>query len=279
MDTSAGSAGLCDTDKKLKVTADAVSLADVSTGTPENQDNSDDNADMVTESSSKLSKSRRMDQRGPKRAAKNQDRLMKHLAKQGKQYHPRSEDSQANAETATGLCGSVAKSMHHHQIEEKRQTNLTEEEKTQKVAEDIKEGRNFDPILDSNRFVVMREGAMHCTLCNKIADQSHLGSLGHLERMEEDAIATLMAGKTTSTRRLVDGKLGRGCMGVPTKKGIMKHWGDELFCLPMEAKKRHQDMGDNLHQQQRREGRKRRTCGGVQTWSRELQRVRQVRSE
>ena len=89
----------------------------------------------------------------------------------------------------------------------------------------------------------MREGAMHCTLCNKIADQSHLGSLGHLGRMEEDAIATLMAGKTTSTRRLVDGKLGCGCMGVPTRKGIMKHWGDELLCLPMEAKKRHQEMG------------------------------------
>jgi hypothetical protein len=57
----------------------------------------------------------------------------------------------------------------------------------------------------------------------------------HLERKEEDAIATLMGGKTQTTRRFARG--GHGCTDLPTKQNIMKYWGNALPWLPEEAKR------------------------------------------
>ena len=113
----------------------------------------------------------------------------------------------------------------------------------QMVAADIEEERNFDPSAESGRYLVEHEGGVHCRLCDKKADESHLSSLGHLERMEEVAIASLMAGRTNSARKLVNGKLGRGCREMLTKKRFMDYWGDALPCLPMEAETRHQEKG------------------------------------
>lgn len=72
-----------------------------------------------------------------------------------------------------------------------------------------------------------------------MANETHLNSSTHHERIEEAAISSLLAGKTTSTRRLVNGKLGTGCVGPPTKGRIMNYWGDELPNLTSIAQKKH----------------------------------------
>ena len=66
-----------------------------------------------------------------------------------------------------------------------------------------------------------------------------MNSQQHLERKEEDAIATLMGGKSQTTRRFK----GHGCTDIPTKQNIMKYWGNALPCLAAEAKRRHIDKG------------------------------------
>ena len=190
-------------------------MADASTAIPDIEDNigndSSDGAAMETQSSSKLSTSKRMDHICPNRANKNEARLIEYLEKKRTQYQPRSEDRQASVEAATGIRGSVASDLHTTHIEETRNTNITEEENKQQVAEDIKEGRNVIPGSDSDSCLELREGKLHFSRCNKIADQWHLGSLGHLERREEHDISTWMACKAISTRRLVGGKQGHGC--------------------------------------------------------------------
>ena len=52
-----------------------------------------------------------------------------------------------------------------------------------------------------------------------------------------------MAGNAKSTRRFTGGKMGRGYLGPLTKKGVLKHWGDELPSMPEWAKQRHMEKG------------------------------------
>jgi hypothetical protein len=77
--------------------------------------------------------------------------------------------------------------------------------------------------------MVSRPGRHFCLLCEKETTPGHLDSGPHKLKKEEHAVETHMAGKANSTRKLTSGKLGSGYLESITKKGMLKHWGDDIL--------------------------------------------------
>lgn len=119
---------------------------------------------------------------------------------------------------------------------------LTAEEKQEKMEEEFVDK---NPLLeqipqDQDRWVSMVDDTPFCKLCNK-KGWGHLTSGQHLLRIEDDAIASLMAGPAESTRRFATNH--KGFLGAATKKSIMSFWGSALMSLPAEAQARHRQAG------------------------------------
>jgi len=116
----------------------------------------------------------------------------------------------------------------------------SEEERKLKMEEDL---RQTDTIQDEEQFIEMRPSGPYCCLCEKEATPGHLDSGAHNLKKEEHAVGTRMAGRAESTRKLKGGKLSTGYLGFLTKKGMFKHWGDELPSIPAWAEEVHMEKG------------------------------------
>ena len=77
--------------------------------------------------------------------------------------------------------------------------------------------------------MMSRPGRHFCLLCEKEITSGHVDSGSHKLKKEQHAFETHMAGKANSTRKLTSGKLGSGYLESITKKGMLKHWGDDIL--------------------------------------------------
>ena len=87
--------------------------------------------------------------------------------------------------------------------------------------------REFNTAASSD--MVSHPGGLFCLLCEKETTPGHLDSGPHKLKKDEHAVETRMAGKASSTRKLTGGELGSGYLGSITKKGMLKHWGDDIL--------------------------------------------------
>ena len=91
---------------------------------------------MTTETSSKLSRSRRESDRGPKRVKRQLERARKHKLARGESWVPPDILRRQAAEAATGLHGSVAEEVQGEKMHEKKAEPLPDQEEKRKLIED-----------------------------------------------------------------------------------------------------------------------------------------------
>ena len=171
----------------------------------------DSDDSMTTKTSSKLSRSRRESDRGPKRAQRQLERARKDKLARGETWVPPDILRRQAAEAATGLHGSVAEEVQAEKMHEKKAEPLPDQEQKQKLIEDA---LMDEIVVDMQRWVKEKDGQPYCFICKKRATATHITSGEHLKRVEEDALGTLLFGSAFSTRRFH----GDMCKGIPTKK-------------------------------------------------------------
>ena len=153
-----------------------------------------------------MSKSRSSKDRGPKRKEKALARMLAHRASMGLDYDPQLRF--INAAVTLDLDESVAADIMTSMVHDLPQETL--EEKGAKIAfQTLPENSVLCKIpQDQQRWVSMKDGEPFCALCKK-PGEGHVYSKQHFIRIEEDAMATIMSGLATSTRRFNNGIVDR----------------------------------------------------------------------
>ena len=121
---------------------------------------------METASSSKLSRSRREEDRGPKRKERRLERARQHKLAKGETWVPPEILRTQSTEAATGSHGSVVEEGQAQKMNEKKAEPLPDEEQKQKL---IEEGLMDETVVDMQRWAKEKDRQPYCWVCKKRA--------------------------------------------------------------------------------------------------------------
>ena len=137
------------------------------------------------------------------------------------------------AERATGRTGQAALDAYAALVHEVPLRALAAHPKRSRDEETVDALARPPPPVCNDTLLRLADGMFRCTLCDKVATEGHMASVGHRDRAEEHAIGTLVAGRAQSVRRFTGS--GHGMDGIPTKAALLTFWGDALPDLPRTA--------------------------------------------
>ena len=156
-------------------------------------------SDRATSMSSKMSRSRPANQRGPKRKKANLQRMIMDKRRYDPNFvyrdrHTVREATSEAAAFAAGInaLGAEAKGLHATVIEGVQRANQEDSQEFWKNYTDLPESQD--------KWVEWRGGDAWCKICCK-AGWAHINSGPHLKKLEERCLSNLLAGPSDSQRR------------------------------------------------------------------------------
>ena len=179
--------------------------------------------------------------KGSGEQARNLARLAQHLQKQGRVYNPElsQEAATAAASRATGLPGSVARSMYTHIIRQAQEIEDNDVMIGRYLKMQINEciaKRIEDRLVPESERMCVRD--QFCWTCNKHATDAHVASDRHKQLIRTQACISFFCGMPSPScrRQLFCGAFPSVPGGVITQRDLRNWWGDELESFPLVAK-------------------------------------------